>query len=120
MRAPTTAARGIALLAFAFPGCTVGPDYQRPELPVPDRYAGVGATTQPAARAVDVARWWTSFNDPTLDALIDRAVASNLDLRLATARLREARALRGVVGARMVSCPPASSQDRRRRPAALR
>jgi NodT family efflux transporter outer membrane factor (OMF) lipoprotein len=99
MRAPTTAARGIALLAFAFPGCTVGPDYQRPELPVPDRYAGVGATTQPAARAVDVARWWTSFNDPTLDALIDRAVASNLDLRLATARLREARALRGVVGA---------------------
>jgi NodT family efflux transporter outer membrane factor (OMF) lipoprotein len=79
---------------FELAGCTVGPDYQRPEVEVPDQF-----NAQPATRTIDVARWWTTFNDPTLDDLIDRAVVSNLDLRLATARLREARALRGVVGA---------------------
>ena len=44
-------------------------------------------------------QWWTTLNDPALDALILRAVDANLDLRVAEARVREARALRGVVAA---------------------
>ena len=36
------------------------------------------------------AAWWKQFNDPTLDALIQRAAANNLDLRIAVARLHEA------------------------------
>lgn len=88
------AACGFALSALT--GCTVGPNYKRPAVAVPASFAAESSTTQPS---VDLARWWTTFNDPALDALIDRAVASNLDLRLATARLREARALRGVAGA---------------------
>jgi NodT family efflux transporter outer membrane factor (OMF) lipoprotein len=75
-------------------GCLVGPHYKQPEENVPEHFS-----EQPATQSIDVARWWTTFNDPTLNNLIDRAVASNLDLRLATARVREARAQRGVVGA---------------------
>ncbi len=41
-----------------------------------------------------VAGWWRGFNDPQLNQLVDRALASNLDLRIATANLRQARALR--------------------------
>jgi NodT family efflux transporter outer membrane factor (OMF) lipoprotein len=46
-----------------------------------------------------VEAWWTLFNDTTLESLIERAAASNNDLRLAEARIREARALRGIVAA---------------------
>src|SRR5436190_10409519 len=83
-----------SILLFA--GCTVGPNYQRPDVPLPDHF---GATTRPATEHVDFARWWTNFNDPQLDSLIDRAVAGNLDLKTAAARVREARAQRGVVAA---------------------
>lgn len=75
-------------------GCTVGPKYKRPESKTQDHFGGDGSATQ----SVDIARWWTSFNDPTLNSLVDRAVVANLDLRLATARIRESRAQRGVVG----------------------
>src|SRR4051812_26790689 len=86
----------------AFAGCTVGPNYKEPEAPVQSNFST--ATTQPAAAAtqpsvaVDPAGpWWTSFNDPTLNRLVDEAVNSNLNLRAAEARVREARAERGVV-----------------------
>lgn len=49
-------------------------------------------TTRPTEQPADLAAWWRGLNDPTLDTLIDRAIASNLDMRIATARIREARA----------------------------
>lgn len=85
-----------AIFALLLSGCTVGPDYQPPQTPVPDHF---GATTRPATEHVDFARWWTTFNDPLLNSLIDRAMAGNLDLKIAEARVREARAQRGVVAA---------------------
>jgi outer membrane protein TolC len=54
-----------------------------------------GPTTRPA----QVEAWWKTFNDPMLDSLLNRAVESNLDLRVATARVREARAQRGFIAA---------------------
>src|SRR4051812_28624011 len=95
-------------------GCTVGPDYRPPRVDAPVGWAGtrpdVTAATQPSTnpatrpsvateQPVDVAQWWTAFNDPVLDSLIDRAVQSNLDIGIAAARLRQARASRGVVAA---------------------
>jgi NodT family efflux transporter outer membrane factor (OMF) lipoprotein len=75
----------------------VGPDYQgAPDAPVPAQYGE--STTRPAV-SVDLTRWWTTFNDPTLDSLVQRAAESNLDLQLAAARLRESRAARGIVRA---------------------
>ena len=69
----------------------VGPDYHAPDTRVADRFAATqSSTTQPTP--VDLSQWWRTFNDPTLDRLIDRAVVSNLDVRLAQARVREARA----------------------------
>jgi multidrug efflux system outer membrane protein len=86
---------GGLLLLMGVVGCTVGPNYRRPDVQVPATWsAGSDAdvTTQPR----NITRWWKTFNDPELDGLIERAVQSNLDLRLAEARLREARALRGI------------------------
>src|SRR5690349_1426378 len=86
-----------SILVFCFAsGCTVGPNYRTPTMPLLDHF---GATTQPVTQHVDFARWWTTFNDPVLNSLIDRAAADNLDLKIAAARIREARAQRGVASA---------------------
>lgn len=77
-------------------GCAVGPDFQRPAMELPTGWASEPAAT--AARAADqeLRRWWDGFNDPQLTSLIERAMAANLDLRQAAARVRQARASRGV------------------------
>lgn len=100
-----------AAAAVMIGGCTVGPNYTPPEVAVPDRFSSVkgppgdGITpldiSKPAAEperapVADLRTWWRGFQDPTLDRLIDRAVAGNLDLRVAEARIREARALLGI------------------------
>ncbi len=85
-------------------GCAVGPKYEPPQAPVPAGWIGAAnaATTQPAGpttRPVSLTTWWDSFNDPMLNALIDRAAEANPDLHVAEARVREARALRDVAAA---------------------
>src|SRR5690348_5197836 len=83
------------LLPLALAGCTVGPDYHRPDVPMPAHYS----TTQPSAQTAppaDLSRWWETFQDPTLDSLVGRAVRSNLDLQVAQARLLESRAQRQI------------------------
>jgi outer membrane protein, multidrug efflux system len=89
-----------AVLAGLLPvaGCLVGPDYHAPETASPPQWSSplAGGTTN--LRAVDAA-WWKTFHDAELDSLVTRAVQSNLDLRAAAARVREARAARGVVAA---------------------
>ena len=84
----------LAICAIVISGCSVGPDYKQPEMKLPDHYGA--STTRPVGEAV---RWWSTFKDPTLDSLVNRAADNNLDIRLATARIREARAQRGVVAA---------------------
>src|SRR5262245_38493998 len=86
------AAGGLIFLAI---GCTVGPNYQKPDLPVPADWQEAQQKGVDA-RSADLARWWSAFNDPLLNSLVERAVRSNLDLRLAEARIREARASRVV------------------------
>ncbi len=85
----------VALVAI-LPGCWAArPDYRKEEPPVPARFAslGEGAGTAPAA-LLDT--WWTVFDDPVLDSLMGRLVSNNLDLRIASARLMQARAQAGV------------------------
>jgi NodT family efflux transporter outer membrane factor (OMF) lipoprotein len=79
-------------------GCTVGPDYRRPEVLVP---AAWREAEQPGVSpgVAAVTEWWRTFQDPVLDRLVQRAVAANLDVKVATARVREARALRGIAAA---------------------
>jgi NodT family efflux transporter outer membrane factor (OMF) lipoprotein len=87
----------LLLLAALLAGCTVGPDYHPPKTAPPAEWVSPpdsGETNLPVADTL----WWKSFHDPELDSLVVRAAESNLNLRAAVARVREARA-----AARMVS-----------------
>jgi len=90
------AAFSIFLYASALCGCIVGPDFQPPQVAVPGNWIGAATTAPAEPPGVDLARWWTVFDDPTLVSLEERAVRSNLDLMLAEARIRQARAARGI------------------------
>jgi NodT family efflux transporter outer membrane factor (OMF) lipoprotein len=100
-------------LLFFLAGCRVGGDYDPPELSLPQAYAAAPSTSAPA-QDEDLAAWWTRFKDPTLDALVRRALANNLDLQIAAQRIREARAAIGVAsGAARPSAELGASAVRR-------
>lgn len=86
----------VAFTAALLAGCTVGPDYRPPATAVPQHYL------EPAdggLSSAELAHWWRSFSDPELSSLVERAVALNLDVQTAAARIREARAREVVAGA---------------------
>ncbi len=97
-RSPHTSlprASAAILFAAALVSCAVGPDYEEPELPTPDVWQ------QELARGLEtgdasIAQWWTVLEDPTLEQLITRASAGNLDLRQAAARIAQASGQRGI------------------------
>lgn len=77
-------------------GCVhVGPDYKAPEQETPDLWEQELIRGLAEGEAA-LQTWWTTFNDPVLNSLIERAVGGNLDLKEAFARVKEARAMRGV------------------------
>ncbi len=88
----------ILLTTAALAGCkTVGPNYQRPPVSIPDQFYGANGT--PSAASLADAPWFDVFGDPTLRALIDEALRNGYDARIAAARVEEARARFGVVNA---------------------
>src|SRR4051812_28188856 len=96
MRQGTSVLTIAPLLAVLFVGgCTVGPNYSRPKLPAPDTYRFSSDPAQAASMA-DLP-WWRVFDDPQLQTLIRESIDHNLDLRVAAARVEEARARAGVV-----------------------
>jgi outer membrane protein, multidrug efflux system len=85
----------IALLVFLSGCAAVGPDFHAPNLSAPDTWhttleGGLAVSETPSQ---DQAVWWQLFNDSVLTGLIEQAVAGNLDLKNAMARIEEARAL---------------------------
>jgi NodT family efflux transporter outer membrane factor (OMF) lipoprotein len=106
-----------ALTVAVLAGCaTVGPDY------VPPRTAASPAWNTPLQGGLTVeanppglAAWWTTLNDPELSKLIERAVARNHDLKKAEARVREARARRGLSKAGLYPTLDASGSASRSR-----
>ena len=90
-------ARGVALaLASLLAGCTVGPDYVRPDADVPSAYKEMpAAKAMPAAKVAEPreaeprGRWWAIYDDPQLDALQAAVTAANQDLRSAEANYRQ-------------------------------
>ena len=89
----TRAALGAAVLAL-MAGCSFIPAYERPAAPVPDQFDGVIE-----AAASPVASWRDYYTDPSLHVLIEAALVHNRDLRIALARVEEARALVGIARA---------------------
>ena len=99
------------LVGAGIAGCAVGPNYHEPATTAPASFgeAHSGPTTQPAV-AVDLTQWWTTFNDPELNSLIQRAVNGNLTLLTAEARVRQARAQLGIERANLFPMVTASGQ----------
>lgn len=79
----------IATALLSLTGCAVGPDYVRPMLEVPTQWSN--SSHAPKA-APTLTRWWHRLRDPILNDLVEVAVAGNLDVATAMARVREARA----------------------------
>jgi multidrug efflux system outer membrane protein len=79
--------RGAAALAACalLAACTVGPDYQRPEIEAPAQWR----VEYREAAALANARWWQQYGDPALDRLVDDALVANHDLRIAAARIEQ-------------------------------
>jgi multidrug efflux system outer membrane protein len=84
-----------AMLIVAVVGCMVGPDYKPPATKLPAVWKGSDQQMKDAANQgpkTDLATWWQAFDDPLLDAVIAQAQSSNLDEKIALARIREERA----------------------------
>lgn len=83
---------GATVLAAA---CTMGPDYQRPEVPVPEEFRN----TDEAGPSIANLDWWELFDDKQLVSLVKSALEGNKELAIAVARIEEARASLGFVRA---------------------
>ena len=77
------------LPAFLLAGCTLGPDYRRPEMPLPGEFPEQPPAAAQAPTTIP-ANWWTLYNDATLNDLITSGQKGNADVRLAIARVQEA------------------------------
>lgn len=78
-----------ALVAATLTGCSIGPDYVRPEVQTPPEFR---FEPQAAADTVNSA-WWHQFNEPVLDQLIEQALAHNLSVKVAAANVEQAAAV---------------------------
>ncbi len=86
---------GVITLAFTLPGCMVGPDYQAPDSSASIQISSI---VYPGVRfeQTDLSHWWDIFNDSVLSSLIRRGEQNNFDIKMALARVKEARAALGI------------------------
>src|SRR4029077_2132807 len=90
------------MLGIGLIGCTLGPDYQSPELrDTPRRWASDGGSvpSRTVEGAVDIT-WWKSFRDSELSSLVERLAGQNLDLQTAAERVVQSVAQRQVAVSR--------------------
>jgi multidrug efflux system outer membrane protein len=73
------------LVAAVVAGCTVGPDYVRPDVDTPSAWR----IDYPKAADVANTRWWEQFGDPALNGLVEAALRENRDIRIAAARVAQ-------------------------------
>lgn len=92
----------VLLCASVTTGCAVGPDYRKPEAPLPSHYTQTPAAQAGAAASQDLTAWWRQFDDPMLARFVSKAIAQNLDLAQATARVAQARAGLGAANAALL------------------
>jgi len=94
LRLTTLAAAGLLALS-ALTGCAVGPEYKKPDAPLAASYHTASALAARKAKlpAPSLDTWWTGFQDPVLQSIVERVLAQNLDLAAAMARVEQARAV---------------------------
>ncbi|GBQ48632.1 efflux transporter outer membrane subunit [Komagataeibacter sucrofermentans] len=106
----------VGLSALAMAGCTVGPNYHKPQVKAPAQWR----TTQPPAEsqvtmAMTGPQWWTLFNDPILTRLENEVASANLDLRAASLRLMQSVAERRIASAAQLPHAEANASYARER-----
>ena len=112
MRAHTSLTLVAAACLLA--GCAVGPDYVHPETALPDRFLGQRAVDERATLpAANLSTWWEGFRDPLLTRYVTVALAQNLDLAQAAARVTQARAGLGMANAALLPSGNVSGQTAR-------
>jgi NodT family efflux transporter outer membrane factor (OMF) lipoprotein len=84
------------IAAVLLAGCTVGPNYRQPQVPVPATFRAPAPLPEPQAASLADLKWFEVFHDEKLQELIGAALERNYDLRDAVARVEEARANLGV------------------------
>jgi len=84
-------------LIASLAGCAVGPNYKRPEIATPDRFYGEAQAAE--AKALTDVPWFDVFGDAALKSLVDEALVSGYDARIAAARVQEAQARYGIAKA---------------------
>jgi len=90
----------VALLLLALCACKVGPNYKRPALNVPDQYRSPTLPLPPpSGEQFAEMKWWSVFQDETLQALIKEALANNYDMKIAATRILQASANLGITRA---------------------
>ena len=103
-----------SLMAAGLAGCAVGPDYVQPRPVLPERFHGQSQLDQRQAAAdADLVRWWEGFGDPQLTRVVTLALAQNLDLARAAARVAQAQAGLGAANAALLPIGSVSGQATR-------
>ena len=90
MLSPNKSAAALALVALA--GCAAGPDFKRPAAPTVQTYSMKSDAAGPQLAAPAAGGWWRAFGSDDLNQVMDEALKNNLDLAIADARLKAARA----------------------------
>src|SRR3982751_4399880 len=91
-------------MAAALTGCTVGPNYKRPDVSVPPQFRA--AEEKPSQTSLGDVKWFNLFDDAVLRDLIAEALKANYDIRIAAERFLEAE---GRLGATRSALSPQSS-----------
>jgi outer membrane protein, multidrug efflux system len=103
LRSGSALSRCVSMCAVAafLSGCAVGPNYNRPKVDVPTAYRGLSdeQATQTSPASLGDQKWWEIFQDKELQGLIRTALQNNYDVRIAAARVLEARAQLGITRA---------------------
>jgi len=84
---------------LALCGCTMGPNYKRPQLPLPGEFRSAPAPGSDPAASIADTKWQNLFPDQTLNQMVNTALVNNFDLRIAVQRVEEARAQLGITRA---------------------
>ena len=103
----------IMLAVVLLAGCAVGPDYERPNLDLPQ--SKFASTLLSPYQEKQLAYWWTRYQDPVLNRLINQALDSNLNIELQFERVRQARAELGLANAQFYPTISAQGQAARQR-----
>jgi len=103
----------IGMILMLSTGCAVGPNYKKPAVPVPPEYRGLPADQmgKPDVASFGDQKWWDAFQDEALRDLIKTALKQNYDVRIAAARILEARAQLGIARADQLPSVAASASS---------